>query len=591
MKPIRPREMLQAMWPVSVLATAPVVYIALVGDVPRVDRLTLLLLLSSCYLALGGLAIGVLAAASRILVRLDPARPMQLPARDLVVAGMSLFLGLFAANHLVILFGYKDAVLAVLPIWASLPPLVEIAVLLGAVGIPPLAYLRSHWVRKRWLWTARWGIWPWILGPVVVLAPPVRSLEAPTPWDGPSSLDVTRRNPVIVLALDGLDRRLLEKTLEKGDLSNFTRVMRSGVADLGNQGFGFSPIVWNAVITGLPPEVHGISDFVRRESLLFSKPLDSWWPAIPPGFGIKAMFEIGQARHLCSSRLIDGRDRRSPSIWQVLSTAGYKSLTVNFVQSFPAEIVNGVFVAWRAPTKVIRLAQAGDPTAEGLVYPPNLPADLKSFLQSRHESEARPLEAELQALMDVTLAALQLDTYDLITVYSDWPDAFGHTFTLAEFDAAAQGDFNSGRPAAYLRFLRMTDRFIGALLAAVPDANLLVISDHGVRDGYRFKERVVQHLINSPGVFMAFGPDAGDWGSDSSSMCMYDIFPSLLGYWGLPLARDLEGIPDRRVLSQLPQPKPIASYRGIVPNRRLSSHAVEPPADILNRLRALGYVQ
>lgn len=71
---------------------------------------------------------------------------------------------------------------------------------------------------------------------------------------------------VIILGIDGMDPRLLTEFVEAGDLPNFQRLMETGsFSPLQTTIPPQSPVAWSTFMTGLPPEEHGIFDFLHRD--------------------------------------------------------------------------------------------------------------------------------------------------------------------------------------------------------------------------------------------------------------------------------------------------------------------------------------
>jgi predicted AlkP superfamily phosphohydrolase/phosphomutase len=81
-----------------------------------------------------------------------------------------------------------------------------------------------------------------------------------------SSLKSESKKKLLILALDGLDPRLLEKYMEEGRLPNFKRLAETGIYHpLETTTPPQSPVAWASFITGLPPSGHGIFDFIKRD--------------------------------------------------------------------------------------------------------------------------------------------------------------------------------------------------------------------------------------------------------------------------------------------------------------------------------------
>jgi predicted AlkP superfamily phosphohydrolase/phosphomutase len=71
---------------------------------------------------------------------------------------------------------------------------------------------------------------------------------------------------VIVLGFDGMDYRVARDLMARGLMPNFASVAASGsFAPLGTSTPAQSPVAWSSFITGLPPEGHGIFDFIHRD--------------------------------------------------------------------------------------------------------------------------------------------------------------------------------------------------------------------------------------------------------------------------------------------------------------------------------------
>jgi predicted AlkP superfamily phosphohydrolase/phosphomutase len=70
---------------------------------------------------------------------------------------------------------------------------------------------------------------------------------------------------LIVLGVDGMDPNLVRSFVEQGFMPNTRRLMEMGsFSNLGTSTPPQSPVAWSNFITGAPPPVHGIFDFVHR---------------------------------------------------------------------------------------------------------------------------------------------------------------------------------------------------------------------------------------------------------------------------------------------------------------------------------------
>ncbi|MBQ34757.1 MAG: hypothetical protein CME04_00055 [Gemmatimonadaceae bacterium] len=72
---------------------------------------------------------------------------------------------------------------------------------------------------------------------------------------------------LFVLGIDGLDPTILQRLMGAGRMPNFQSLaQRGGMTSLATTMPPQSPVAWSSFITGLPPEGHGIFDFVHRDA-------------------------------------------------------------------------------------------------------------------------------------------------------------------------------------------------------------------------------------------------------------------------------------------------------------------------------------
>jgi arylsulfatase A-like enzyme len=173
--------------------------------------------------------------------------------------------------------------------------------------------------------------------------------------------------------------------------------------------------------------------------------------------------------------------------------------------------------------------------------------------------------------------------------YTHWPDTFNHQLFPGEYDEMIRGDFRSSGAKRFLACYRRLDGFLASVRRDFPEANILVVSDHGVGTGFKYWKRVLQHVNGCPGIFLAHGPDIRGGDGARHVVSMYDIAPTVLAYFGAPVPEDFRG----SVLQAMFKPRldypSIRSYRGW-PNERVGSSA-PPPAENIEPLRTLGYIK
>jgi len=122
---------------------------------------------------------------------------------------------------------------------------------------------------------------------------------------------------VAILALDGLDGRLVDEAIAAGRMPNLAALIRRGVrGDLRSIRPPKSPVVWTSAVTGVLPGVHDIRDFVVMRD----------------GMSIPVTSNL----------------RRAPALWNLAEGLDFTCAFVNWYVTWPAEPTNGIIVSDRA---------------------------------------------------------------------------------------------------------------------------------------------------------------------------------------------------------------------------------------------------
>ncbi len=287
---------------------------------------------------------------------------------------------------------------------------------------------------------------------------------------------------VVVVALDGLDGRLVDEAIAAGRLPNVASLLQRGIrGDLRSIRPPKSPVVWTSVATGVLPKRHGIRDFVVRRD--------------------------GERIPVTSNL------RRVPALWNLTTSLDFTTAFVNWYVTWPAEAVAGAIISDRAdfdglPDRVsppeltaafdsARAAVAGD----SLRDPARLtgdPAALSGWRTEQWGQSRRSL-----AILDdvvrhdlVTLAGAEVvlarGQPDLLAAYFRGTDNTQHLFWKhrvaarlgADRAAWLYGGIDSTELALLApvidRYYDFADELLGRVLARVdPESAVLVVSDHG----------------------------------------------------------------------------------------------------------------
>lgn len=134
----------------------------------------------------------------------------------------------------------------------------------------------------------------------------------------------------IVLGLDGLEPRLTEAMLERGELPHLARLRTSGgYARVATTCPAQTPVAWSTFATGTNPGGHGIFDFIGREP-------GSYLPNLALNrYERKNSFTAPRAVNL----------RRGTPLWDFLSQAGITSTVLRCPCTYPPDTLRGRLLA------------------------------------------------------------------------------------------------------------------------------------------------------------------------------------------------------------------------------------------------------
>ena len=121
---------------------------------------------------------------------------------------------------------------------------------------------------------------------------------------------------VVVLGLDGLDPRVIDLLMSEGRLPNFARLRsEGGYGRLRSQRPLLSPVIWTTIVTGKPPDEHGIGHFVAIDQ--------------STGEEVPATSDM----------------RRVKALWNIASERDRRVSVVGWWATWPPEAVDGTLVS------------------------------------------------------------------------------------------------------------------------------------------------------------------------------------------------------------------------------------------------------
>ncbi|MFB3853231.1 MAG: alkaline phosphatase family protein [Vicinamibacterales bacterium] len=384
---------------------------------------------------------------------------------------------------------------------------------------------------------------------------------------------------VTMLLLDGGSLDFISQLATEGRLPNFGKMLDSGVAmHLATLRPTQPGPVWSAAFTGKLPAKNGI----RSAALYRTRPGLEPIAMLPDFCFSHALVRWGFLReeNLTSS------DLRARFLWDLLGSAGVGVGVLGCPLTHPAAAVNGFLVSDRFH----RYASAASVEDASVIYPPSLlsravawaggvaedppllpargaprgePSD-KRAAGSAHADEA---EATLRRLYERASEAIAVDAMyervaeglgtgsapSFVALRFRAVDTVGHDFLRyampREFGDVSEEE-RRRHGAVLISAYAAVDNLVGRLVSGLSaDDLLLVVSGFGMEPlvpGKRLVERVLgdadltgTHERAPDGFLMAYGKSVGQGRRARASIL--DVVPTVLYFFGLPVARDLDG--------------------------------------------------
>jgi predicted AlkP superfamily phosphohydrolase/phosphomutase len=249
---------------------------------------------------------------------------------------------------------------------------------------------------------------------------------------------------VFVLGFDGTPHSYLKAETSAGRLPNLAALFEDGASvPMRSSLPSVSGTAWMSVFTGRDPGAHGIFGFMdcKRDSHDFSFP---------------------NFDHV-----------RAPALWDLLATAGKRSVILNVPGTYPARAMHGSLVAGFVA-----------PQLERAVHPPSLLPRLRA-LDYRIDLDTWAARDAFERLEEdlFTTFAKRREAVRLLLEDEDW-DLFAAVITetdrLYHFLWNGMADGEQQVLDLFQRFHAELDAFAGWLAERLPDGTeLLLMSDHG----------------------------------------------------------------------------------------------------------------
>lgn len=415
------------------------------------------------------------------------------------------------------------------------------------------------------------------------------------------------KTKVVVLGFDGAGWDTIEPLIEAGKLPYLQRLRDSSAwAPLQTFKPTKSPVIWTSIATGKSMLKHGIVDFVYLEENDIQVPYSN-------------------------------SEKREPSLWQILDRFERRSAVVNWFVTYPPDTIDGVMVSNRFRKTLLLQGERAEQMRDS-VHPPELFDDLKPFIDLNYEDllaekhlpdlkkryeEIHPGKSpdDVEVLKDFWIYVLQevlneraathlyqTEDVDFFAAYFRLPDIVQHFAlqlvepalveqTLArhrdgELTAAQELAFREQLALVLEPFYRYMERIIEAYVSAPGNENtyFVVVSDHGftLHGGGYDHYHIPQGQPAPSGIFLMHGPDVR--AGKVSSIGVYDIAPTLLYLFDLPIGESMDGRAVTEMLS-LERELRFQRYGPAIMETRENRRDEEINEQTLRELRSLGYIQ
>jgi len=387
----------------------------------------------------------------------------------------------------------------------------------------------------------------------------------------------TSQPRVVIVALDGASLNFIDLAAAEGRLPNFGKILDGGASlHLATIRPSQPGPVWTAVATGKLPTKNGVRSAARYRAgggepfellpdFCFSHALVKW--------GI-----IAEQPHNASAL-------RALPVWDILSRLGISVGVVGWPLSHPVHSVSGYMVS----DQLHGITDLAADEEETLVKPPEAAAVTRSVLETMQVESVMPAGPPLGGAAGASQAAIEQRLFETDRMYESVSnelqansrptvvvvryrglDAAGHYY-LRFADPRPFGDVTAEERRALGQVLAsaysIVDGAIGRVLDSLgPDDLLLVVSGFGMEPlgvGKRLLERAIgnpqisgTHEDAPDGFLLAYGA-AVDPGRHSRASVV-DVVPTLLYFFGLPVAHDMDGYPRTDIFRRsFAEPRPI----------------------------------
>jgi len=281
---------------------------------------------------------------------------------------------------------------------------------------------------------------------------------------------------VLIFGIDGATFDLIRPWMMDGSLPNLAAIARNGASsELESTLPPNSAPAWTSFMTGMNPGKHGVYGFTRVEP--------------HKGYAIKVN---------------SGAIRRAPTVWQLLSEQGRRSIVLNVPMTYPPDPIDGVVVTGiDTPGLESQFTYPSEFNHEIFRRIPEYILDVRNWgVEADGERRARIFD-DIMRMVDtrrqLALHLMRTEPWDLFTVVFTATDRAQHFFwrfldpTHPLYDPVEAPRYHN----AILRVYRKIDQVLGEMLASYGDeSTVIVMSDHGFGPQHKLF-RINQWLVEN----------------------------------------------------------------------------------------------
>ncbi|MCJ7524021.1 MAG: alkaline phosphatase family protein [Candidatus Aminicenantes bacterium] len=408
---------------------------------------------------------------------------------------------------------------------------------------------------------------------------------------------------VVILGFDGANWPTIDPLIAAGKLPFLKQLKETSAwADFKTDKPTKSSVIWTSIATGKTMKKHGILDFTYLKDNNLEVPFSN-------------------------------SEKREPSLWQMLDRFGMRSVVINWYVTYPPDQFNGVMVSDRFRQIIIKKPEFAndyvDTVTPGMdfyrlkkvirrdygrtIERIGMPDFIKLFKKINPGKDVRKsftLQNSRTFVMqdalieDVTDTLFKSKQADLYLTYFRLPDIVQHLVLRLFDDEYIKSTFPEGETwnmsvekqheviGRISQELEPVYRYMDRLLQKYlndpkfKDAYFFIMSDHGFSlypGGYNHYD-LPKDMEAPPGILLVKGPSVKP---GKINACIYDIAPTILYLFGLPVDRNMDGRPLQDVF-KLSRKLKYSLYSLDKNKKKVRNQAADREA--IEELKALGYI-